>query len=181
MPENEQPNPDEQPNDKQTDKKSTDAQTPPWGSDEEFNPEKAWQLVQNLRADKDKLTTKVTDYERSVQEAEDAKKDDLTKALDKVTAAEKRAAEAERQLIVAKALRDHPELSEIEDVEDFLTGETAEEIEAKAVRLAAGRKPAEPKQDPSRRPRSALVPGHSTSEADPEFDPDAIAKAARRR
>jgi hypothetical protein len=171
----------EQPNDQQPEKKNDAEQTPPWGSAEEFNPEKAWQLVQNLRADKEKLSTKVSDYERSVQEAEDAKKDDLTKALDKVTAAEKRALEAERKLLVGKVLRGHPELSEIEDVEDFLTGDTEEEIEAKAVRLAAGRKPAEPKQDPSRRPRPALVPGHSTSEADPEFDPDAIAKAARRR
>lgn len=31
------------------------AQTPPWGSDEEFNPEKAWNLIQGLRADKEKL------------------------------------------------------------------------------------------------------------------------------
>lgn len=29
--------------------------TPPWGTPEEFNPEKAWNLIQGLRADKDQL------------------------------------------------------------------------------------------------------------------------------
>ena len=30
-------------------------QTPPWGTDEEFNPERAWNLIQNLRTEKDGL------------------------------------------------------------------------------------------------------------------------------
>lgn len=29
--------------------------TPPWGTPEEFNPEKAWSLIQGLRADKEQL------------------------------------------------------------------------------------------------------------------------------
>jgi hypothetical protein len=33
-------------------------QAPPWGSAEEFNPEKAWNLIQALRADKDKLAAR---------------------------------------------------------------------------------------------------------------------------
>lgn len=33
-------------------------QAPPWGSDEEFNPEKAWNLIQGLRADKEKLASR---------------------------------------------------------------------------------------------------------------------------
>lgn len=30
-------------------------QTPPWGTPDQFDPEKAWNLIQGLRADKDKL------------------------------------------------------------------------------------------------------------------------------
>lgn len=40
-------------------------QAPPWGSEEEFNPEKAWGLIQGLRADKEKLASRrvMTDEE----------------------------------------------------------------------------------------------------------------------
>lgn len=34
--------------------------TPPWGSDEDFNPEKAWNLIQNLRSEKADLQNKMT-------------------------------------------------------------------------------------------------------------------------
>lgn len=60
------------------------ADTPPWGDD--FDPEKAWQLVQNLRSDKEKLqkrpslTTeqqqKLAEYER----LEEASRTELEKA-----------------------------------------------------------------------------------------------------
>jgi hypothetical protein len=35
-------------------------ETPPWGSPEEFNPEKAWNLIQGLRADKERLSARET-------------------------------------------------------------------------------------------------------------------------
>lgn len=51
--------------------------TPPWGSDSEFNPEKAWNLIQGLKADKEKLAarevltddlkTKLTEYDKLVE------------------------------------------------------------------------------------------------------------------
>lgn len=34
------------------------AQTPPWGDDANFNPEKAWKLIQDLRTDKEKLAAR---------------------------------------------------------------------------------------------------------------------------
>lgn len=34
------------------------ASTPPWGSDTDFNPEKAWNLIQGLKADKEKLSAR---------------------------------------------------------------------------------------------------------------------------
>lgn len=60
------------------------AQTPPWGED--FNAEKAWNLVQNLRSDKEKLSArevltpdakqKLAEYDRLVE----ASKSELEKA-----------------------------------------------------------------------------------------------------
>ncbi|MFB9283159.1 hypothetical protein ACFPRL_27185 [Pseudoclavibacter helvolus] len=43
--------------------------TPPWGSDEDFDPKKAWQLIQNLRSDKETLTSSRT---TAVKDAETA-------------------------------------------------------------------------------------------------------------
>ena len=45
-------------------------ETPPWGED--FNAERAWTLVQNLRADKDKLSGKVGEFEKAAQDAAEA-------------------------------------------------------------------------------------------------------------
>lgn len=41
----------------QTPAPSAPAQTPPWGSDEDFNPEKAWNLITNLRDEVGTLKT----------------------------------------------------------------------------------------------------------------------------
>lgn len=46
------------------------AQTPPWGKDEDFNPEKAWELIQNLRKEKTPdtkaLEAKVTELQNGM-------------------------------------------------------------------------------------------------------------------
>jgi len=42
-----------------TEDKSTDGSTPPWGSDEDFDPARAWNLIQNLRSDKEGLQQKL--------------------------------------------------------------------------------------------------------------------------
>lgn len=103
------------------------AKQPPWGDPEKFNAEKAWELIQNLRNEKGDLA-KQTELEGKVAELEtqrQAQMDSIAKALGlkpddtppdpqklaqqltdeqaKVTAAETRAAEAERQLAVFKA------------------------------------------------------------------------------
>lgn len=38
---------------------SSTEQKPPWGSDEEFDPARAWNLIQNLRSDKDGLQSRL--------------------------------------------------------------------------------------------------------------------------
>lgn len=51
MPENEQ---------QATTETTEQAPTPPWGNEENFDSAKAWDLIQNLRADKEKLSTRPT-------------------------------------------------------------------------------------------------------------------------
>ena len=58
---------------------------PPWGTDDEFNPEKAWNLLQNIRAERDearaereaarKEATELQEFRLKAQEAEDAAKE----------------------------------------------------------------------------------------------------------
>ncbi|WGH20297.1 scaffolding protein [Arthrobacter phage MaGuCo] len=176
----------------------SEKQTPPWGDD--FDAERAWRLVQNLRGElsdvKAELVTTKKDRD-TAQTERDALKDGAGSESEKVTAAEKRAAEAERALHVERALRKHPDLA---DYADLLTGDTEEEIVAKADRLAAigkkGGDPAADDKDQSKdgskpgaeasgdddglpgKPTPDLKPGHG-GDAKTPFDAEAIAKAAR--
>jgi len=158
-----------------------DAQTPPWGND--FDAEKAWTLLQNVRKDKtDLIAEKATlvGQVAELQTAIQAKADE--KLEDKLAAAEK-------SLFVERALRKHPEA---EEFLDFLTGETEDEITAKAERLAkAGKPKGDPKPDDKkgddkkgdetpnpadlqRRPGENLTPGHG-GEQTVAFDAKSIA------
>lgn len=177
------------------------ASTPPWGDD--FDAERAWALIQSLRAEKvtlkgerDTLKTERDTLTADLETARQARTDE-TDVDGKVAAAEKRATDAERGLYVERALRKHPGL---EDLAEFLTGDTEDEIEAKAARLAAigaktppaGDEGEDESSDPdpdaanedgepadlSTRPAPSLTPGHGGDESTP-FDPVAIAKAAR--
>ncbi|UYL87611.1 scaffolding protein [Arthrobacter phage VResidence] len=158
----------------------------PWGDD--FDAERAWKLVQNLRAERDDLKKKNTAYESERQAREDEGKSELQKLQDRLDAAERTAKEKERELSLAKVLRKHPEL---EEFADLLTGDTEEELAAKAERLAAIGKPkdggdgenkdGEQKPDAPElpaKPTPNLTPGHGGDESTP-FDPTAIALAAR--
>lgn len=173
--------------------------TPPWGDD--FDAEKAWTLVQNLRGDKEKLQTEkdgLTSELATERQARETAETKLTEAdpEGKLTAAEARAKTAETSLWTERALRKH---SIDEDLVDFLTGDTEEEILAKAERLAGRSKPAEEKPstdgDPKDgekpaddkpagdqglpgTPKPSLTPGHGGDTPAP-FDPDAIAAKAR--
>lgn len=162
----------------------------PWGAD--FDPERAWKLVQNLRTERDALKTERDTLKSKSQALEDDGKTELQKLQDRAEAAEKAAKEAARELSVQKVLRKHPEL---EDFADLLSGDNEEEIAAKAERLAAIGKPKEPADPPADppageqppagepelpgKPTPSLTPGHGGEENAP-FDPVAIAKAARR-
>ncbi|KUM41205.1 hypothetical protein [Arthrobacter sp. EPSL27] len=163
-----------------------DAEKTPWGAD--FDAERAWKLVQNLRAEVTDLKQKNSTYESERQAREDEGKSELQKLQDRLQAAEQKAKEAARDLNLQKVLRKHPEL---EDFADLLTGETEEELFAKAERLAAIGKPKEPAEGEQKdgeqkpdapelpaKPTPNLTPGHGGDDSTP-FDPTAIALAAR--
>lgn len=154
--------------------------TPPWGDN--FDAETAWTLVENLRKDKKALQDKVTEIE--------AERDTATAAAqaaeaEKVTATED-ATKARRELHIERVRGKH-ELDD--DLLDFLTGTTEEEIEAQAERLAKRvakvaapaepEKPEEPKApELPAKPKPNLTPGHGGEEKTP-FDPDAAVTAIR--
>lgn len=159
----------------------------PWGDD--FDAARAWKLVQNLRSERDSIKAERDTLKSERQAREDEGKTELQKLQDKLQSAISEAAEARRELNLQKVLRKFPEL---EDFADLLTGDTEEELLAKAERLAAigkskndGEQEAKDgdeqtdEQELPGMPKPDLKPGHGGEESAP-FDPVAIAKAARR-
>lgn len=161
---------------------STDTSTtPPWGDD--FDASRAWTLLQNVRGDLAKAKDDLASERQARETAESALKDADPEG--KLTAAETRAAEAERSLWTERALRKH---SIAEELVEFLSGDTEEAILAKAEKLsragaAAASAPAEeptPGADVPVRPTPDLTPGHG-GEPTPEFSPATVAAALRAR
>lgn len=164
----------------------TDAEKAPWGDD--FDAERAWKLVQNLRSERDTLKSE-RDSLKGERDALTTERDGLkTELQTKTEELEKTSKETARELALQKVLRKHPEL---EEFADLLTGDTEEELASKAERLAAIGKPKEPadgekpggEQKPDEpelpgKPTPNLTPGHGGEESTP-FDPTAIALAAR--
>jgi hypothetical protein len=174
---------------------------PPWGDD--FDAERAWNLVQNLRTEKEGLKGELATAKQKIQEIEAGESDGLKELRQKVEDAEARAKKAEHELTLSKVLKDFPAL---EGFEDLLTGDDEAAIRSKAERLAAigGKKgdedpaPDDGEKDGEKPPAAdgdktgqegsglpgkpaealSLSPGHGGEEKVP-FDPAAIALAAR--
>lgn len=132
-----------------------------------FDAERAGRLVAALRAEVRDLKAQLGTAEAASAESSGA-----------LTAAEQRATAAERALYIERARHAH---NLPERVVEFLTGDTEEEITAKAERLASLGKPTASDLDqasPVTRPEPALVPGHG-SDTPAAFSPHAVAAAAR--
>lgn len=144
-------------------------QTPPWGSDEEFDPQKAWRLIQNLRDENSELKPKA----QKLKELEDEQKSEQERLTEKLTETEKRAAEAE---LKAARLEVATEKGLPKSSVKFLTGTTAEELEASADELLALMKPDDDEgaSATSRRPKERLKPGASP-DSEPEVNPSELA------
>jgi hypothetical protein len=147
---------------------------PPWGSAEEFSPETAWTLIQNLRKDKAELGDKVTKFE-------DAGKTELQRVTDKAAAAETKAAAAElNALRLDVALEKAPEgmsVAQVRKLAKRLSGKDRTELEADAAELFADFTPATKDTAPpnSGRPKERLRPGASSVTEPDETDPMKLA------
>ncbi|MGH3878056.1 MAG: hypothetical protein ACRDSK_13585 [Actinophytocola sp.] len=174
--------------------------TPPWGSDENFNPERAWNLIQNLRSDLDKHKAKSTDSETKYQGTLDAiskalgLKDDApdpTKLTEQLTASQAEAAAAAIELQVyrtaqrlgANADRLLDSRSFVEEIDNLdvdpneskaFTAAVEQQIKA-AMERDSSLQATPPASTPAGngRPVESLRPGAAPGESGQAADPDA--------
>jgi hypothetical protein len=164
------PTPDPKPEDKKV--------TPPWGSDEDFNPEKAWGLIQALRGDKTALTAERDALKTKVDEAEAASLSETEKIQRQRDDAIKASGDTATELAKARAALKH---GLTEDDLDLLGSGTPEEIAARAERLA-DRLGSAPKGDPiPGKPKESLPRGGGDPDQPvEETDPSKLAGAIPR-
>ncbi len=147
----------------------------PWGDDTDFDAEKAWTLIQNLRGDKTDLSTKYDELAQKWQAAEDAKLSEQERIAKELEQAKVELAEQRRKNALGKY-----ELPESALV--FLTAESAEEIDKQASALAGlapKKEPEAPKAPVDSRTKPALAPNGHPDDIPPTFDARAIAQRAR--
>jgi hypothetical protein len=157
------------------------AATPPWGAD--FDADKAWQLVQHLRADKEKLAARpvltpehqqqLADHQRLLEMG----KSELQRHQEAAAAAQAAAEKATADAIRWKAAATHS--IPAEDFDLLGTG-TEEEITSRAQRIAAknaaqaaAAAPTPPTPvipSPVTRPVAQMLPGATPTDAPNEDD-----------
>lgn len=153
-----------------------ETETPPWGDD--FDPEKAWSLIQNLRSDKEKLQKrptlsdadrqKLTEYDLFVE----ASKSDLEKAQEaaqqnatRAQALLDRAVKAEVKGLAANTFADPEDAHVFLDLSKYADGDG--DIDTAAIQAdltdLLGRKPHLGKSPESRVPAPNPAQGSSAS------------------
>jgi hypothetical protein len=152
--------------------------TPPWGTEENFDPARAWNLIENLRAEKEQLAAKprltpeqqqqLTEYQRLVE----ASQSEAERQANAVAAAERAAETARAEAIRYKAAATY---GVPQEHFDLLGSGTEEEVSARAEKiralLAAQTAIAPPTATtPPTRPVEQLRPGATPSQADNEDD-----------
>lgn len=157
---------------------SPEAATPPWGED--FDAEKAWNLVQNLRADKEKLQKRpaLTDEQRQKIEEFDrlaeASKSELERAQEaaqtnaaRAQALLDRTIKAEVKALASQGFADPEDASAFLDLSKYANGDGDVDSEAIKADLAAllQRKPHLGKSPEHRTPAPNPAQGSSGSGA----------------
>lgn len=155
--------------------KPPEDQEPPWGSDENFDPKRAWKLIQDVRGDLDKVKSDRDAAQAKVKEHEDATKSDQEKLEERASGAEK--GEKDAKLEAAK-LRVALKKGLDETQAKRLVGETEEELEQDADELLEsfkGEGGDEEGEKPRQRPTERLRPGAAPSADAGETDPAKLA------
>lgn len=131
-----------------------DAPAPPWGSDDDFSPEKAWRLIQNLRSENAELKP----FRTKAQELEDAQKTDVERLTEQLTQSQQQLADAQASALRAEVRATRPDLKPAQVAR--LQGATIEELleDADEVYGPAPEEPARPTGRPKERLRSGAVP-----------------------
>lgn len=148
----------------------------PWGDDASFDPAKAWNLIEGLRADKERLSSRptmtaeqqqqLTEYQTLVE----ASKSDQQRLQEAAAQSQREAEQARADAIRYKAAATHGIPA---DHFDLLGSGTEEEITARAEKVSAllAAQAAVPgATPPATRPLEQLRPGATPSEAQSEDD-----------
>lgn len=152
----------------------------PWGDDADFDPDKAWTLIENVRNDAAKLKTDRDALAAKVKAHEDATKTEQEKAAEATQTAQNEAAAATRE---AARLRIALKKGLTETQAKRLVGDTEEELEKDADDLLESFKEDDDGNgDASRRtPRPRLRTGAAPSSEPDETDPEKLAEKIPRR
>lgn len=161
---------------------AAEAAKKPWGDDKDFDPDKAWKLIQNLRGDVDKAKKRGDDLAAKVKGFEDASKTDTEKLEERATTAESQLSATQRE---AARLRIALKKGLTETQAKRLVGDSEEELEKDADDLLASFKDddgdgggsGDRRGTPKPRMRTGAAPA---SEPD-ETDPDKLAAQVPRR
>ena len=110
--------------------------TPPWERDGvDFNPAKAWNLIQNLRADNAKIKEANDSYKLQLKTYEDEKLSETERLQRDLEEAHQTIANYKKEQVWASIKQAHPILT---DEDKALIGEGSEEaMTARAAKLAA--------------------------------------------
>lgn len=90
----------------QPDAPKPEAPKPPWGSDEDFDPQRAWNLIQNLRTENTDIKGKLTAAQPILEAADQQRRDEqgeLATAREDITKAQQQAETWRSQAIRSKA------------------------------------------------------------------------------
>jgi len=153
------------------------AAKPPWGDEKDFNPEKAWKLIQNLRGDSDKSKAERDSLAKKVKEHEDASKTESEKAAERAAQAEKTAATA---TVEAARLRVALKKGLTEAQAKRLIGDSEEDLAKDADELLASFKSEGDETSHRTTPRERLRPGAAPSAEPEENDPAKLAAKVER-
>lgn len=140
----------------ETDQPEAEKKAPWEESGEEFSAEKAWNLIQNLRSDRESLKAERDDFAGKVKSIEDEKLTEQERIKRDLDEARGQLAQVNQEKAMAQALADHSELTK-EDF-DLIKGDTPEEVADKAAKLAARYASQAQAQAKSTNPAAALNP-----------------------
>jgi hypothetical protein len=152
---------------------------PPWGDDENFDPAKAWKLIQNVRGDVEKFKSERDTLAKKVKEHEDSSKSASEKLEERASTAEQQLSAAQRE---AARLRIALKKGLTETQAKRLVGDTEEELEKDADELLESFKDDNDGDGSDRRtPKPRMRTGAAPSSEPEETDPEKLAASVPRR